>query len=147
MCLPKRIIVDISTQELSRAEKKPCDRFLLTFSTIKVRFWWTIGRRPCRRVNSRGTWLVRMSWNRAQCGTVDGIALTVGLTHDFWNCYWASSGAWKLDAVGRCYQLYKSFQALFALIGLAVVKTTAALIPSAVEYCKLRTRRFWRLIC
>ncbi|MFD6813611.1 DUF3995 domain-containing protein [Enteractinococcus coprophilus] len=76
-------------------------------------------------------------------------AMVFGLVHAFWSYYWAFGGTWMLDTVGQwavVSQLQQPLQAFLVLLGIGLLKTSAAVIPVAVEYGRLGGRRFWRLV-
>ena len=77
------------------------------------------------------------------------VAMVLGLVHAFWSVYWAFGGTWMLDTVGQwavVSQLSQPAQTFFVLVAIGLVKTTAAVVPVAVEYRKLGGRRWWRLV-
>ena len=77
------------------------------------------------------------------------LALFLGLGHTAFSLYWAVGGTWLLDTVGQwavTAQQQTPGQAFFVLMAVTVLKAAAASIPVAVEYDKIRGRRFWRLV-
>lgn len=92
-------------------------------------------------VMERGTYRLgrRLAW----------VALVLGLGHAAFSLYWALGGTWLLETVGQWAvdaQRQTPGLVTVVLLGVTLVKVAAAIIPVAVEYDKLGTRRFWRAV-
>jgi len=75
------------------------------------------------------------------------IAALVGLVHASFSAYWALGGSWLLQTVGQRavdLQVKSPFLAGAALLGVAAVKTTLALVPVAERFANRLQRKSWR---